>query len=463
MEFRRPVSKKLIIVGVLGVLIFLGYWFYRRNCLRHIFTSYIADTVPSGVRLISGNVSAWMDSMNATLEFSTDKETLKEITKGYTYFGDEISDLYSRFPKVKGSAQYYYKEIKKTARDDFGEKKIRESYFPVYLAWQEQTKRVNACVNYAGDSRSEFIIKEFMDRRLIDCLLGKDKPLDQASQGLTKLIEEDLKGINGLVGYIGRFQVYLIANEYEKALVDINLVLGMRNYYIPIMERNYLCDRGDIYMAMGKYAEALDDYNAALKLNNELKDPQIVKKYVEERDLYKESETERYPDRARSFLGGNYDLSTSNDADVLFLLKRAKAYRKLKRYEETIQDLTQAIEEKSSDPHAEKTECYFYRGLVYKEMNEPEKAKKDFAQAQSLGHELVENSSVFYGGTYFYGPYKWYYPDGTLKAQVSYLNGKREGPYTLYRENGILGGGGNYKNDKQEGMFTCDGEGKVIK
>ena len=48
---------------------------------------------------------------------------------------------------------------------------------------------------------------------------------------------------------------------------------------------------------------------------------------------------------------------------------------------------------------------------------------------------------------------KAYYPNGELKIEANYKNGKLEGIGKRYYESGRLQGNGNYKNDKVEGIF----------
>lgn len=459
---KKFIFLAVVVIGVLGMLLSFTRWSYQRY-LRSIFTSYISDTVPAGVHLIGGQVHSWLD-LFVNLEFEVDKNTLKEITKNYNLVEDEVPEL-GIFPEVKGPAHYYYKEVKKTT--DYyvgGEKKTHEYCITTYLVWQEQTRRANVRVTnscYPHNLEAELRLEKRI--RKIESYLEEGN-LGGAFQDLNQLIADDPKGAGGRA-YDERFCLYLITNEYEKALEDINVLLGMRKYYSPFKEMDYLCDRGDIYMAMDKYTEALNDYTSALKLNNELKDPQALKRYeVEWRNKYKLNEAEDDSEKFVFKAGDPWYSGSRREAP--FLLNRAKAYRKLQRYDEAIQDLTRVIEESSSECNKDtKGESYFYRGLVYKEINEPEKAKKDFVQVQSLGDKLTEGSFIrVHGKCCYYGTYKWYYPDGTLKAQGSYHNSKYEGPYKWYHENGILRCSGNYKNNKEEGIFTWfDKAGKLIK
>ncbi|MFH1622777.1 MAG: toxin-antitoxin system YwqK family antitoxin [Candidatus Omnitrophota bacterium] len=50
------------------------------------------------------------------------------------------------------------------------------------------------------------------------------------------------------------------------------------------------------------------------------------------------------------------------------------------------------------------------------------------------------------------GPVKGYYPNGNLRFESYYKNGKLEGKFKFYYESGILQTEKNYKNDKEEGL-----------
>ncbi|OCR99065.1 hypothetical protein A9K75_08620 [Campylobacter fetus subsp. testudinum] len=56
------------------------------------------------------------------------------------------------------------------------------------------------------------------------------------------------------------------------------------------------------------------------------------------------------------------------------------------------------------------------------------------------------------------GLIKGYYPDGTLKWEANYVNGKKNGEYREYCDDGDIAFLENYKNDKQHGLkqvFNC--------
>ena len=52
------------------------------------------------------------------------------------------------------------------------------------------------------------------------------------------------------------------------------------------------------------------------------------------------------------------------------------------------------------------------------------------------------------------GPWVAYYPNGQLRAQGTYEDGKLDGPYVSYYENGQLEEQGNYKDGKEEGLWV---------
>ena len=53
---------------------------------------------------------------------------------------------------------------------------------------------------------------------------------------------------------------------------------------------------------------------------------------------------------------------------------------------------------------------------------------------------------------------KEFYPDGKLKSETNYENGKLEGIAKIYYENGQLRGKGNFRNGVKEGLWVIYNE-----
>src|SRR5208283_1279346 len=65
--------------------------------------------------------------------------------------------------------------------------------------------------------------------------------------------------------YFARHQAWYRIGEFEKAINDLGVSISLRPHYV-----NYLC-RGRVVSQLGRYREALQDYDAAEVLAGDLK------------------------------------------------------------------------------------------------------------------------------------------------------------------------------------------------
>ncbi len=85
--------------------------------------------------------------------------------------------------------------------------------------------------------------------------------------------------------------------------------------------------------------------------------------------------------------------------------------------------------------------------------------KSYYLGGQLLSHYFTQNDEK---GT-FHGKFKYYYPNGQLKATVSFNKGLLEGEYKRYHDNGQLQEIGTFKNGYRVGIWKkYDKNGNLI-
>ena len=61
------------------------------------------------------------------------------------------------------------------------------------------------------------------------------------------------------------------------------------------------------------------------------------------------------------------------------------------------------------------------------------------------------------------GPWVFYYPDGKVQAEATFVGGREEGSYRVYRENGVPFYIGQYRNGARVGLWEVyDEEGNMV-
>lgn len=132
-----PRKKKLDSIGkwVVCLILFfslaaLWHWSSRSSYRSRLFTHYIANPVPAGVKILDGTAFKWQDTWSCNLLFKTDKKTFQELAKDYGPFTlddrTHASLLWEHFDRLHNPACY---RKKVTLSDRY--------YDDCYLFWDE--------------------------------------------------------------------------------------------------------------------------------------------------------------------------------------------------------------------------------------------------------------------------------------------------------------------------------------
>ena len=424
----KKIFYPIFVLVALFLLTFYWHHLSYQRYLGKIFKYYISDPIPTTVKLIDGNHVAWLD-LFVDLNFITDEETFKEISKDYEPIIGNLSGCYY-FPSSKDATVYFYKEIE-----------VSEGFYRAYyLSRNEYNKKTY--LNVSNGQTSYVQIGEFLQR---------DGQYQAALDNYEKALENDSSSELGGGVFDVRYGLYAIMGEYEKAAEDLSTLIEMRDTYGLLLEGEYRADRADIYEWLGRYQAAADDYSRSLEiLEGCIDEIAEGKKESGQRSCQDLSiDWEKYS--ANSGIGNQeyYEGEMTR-----FVMKRGNAYRKAGQYEKAISDFSAAIEGKLTDRML--GDCYFFRGLCYRALNEKEKMRSDWEKAQSLGDKLVDGTYNHWIDRTKYnvfkikeGKFTWYYLNGNISFEVNYVNDKREGKYTSYYDNGAIKKIGYYKDGKK--------------
>jgi Tfp pilus assembly protein PilF len=141
----------------------------------------------------------------------------------------------------------------------------------------------------------------------------------------------------------------------------------MQFYDIPTARNN----RGNAYITLGKYQQAIDDYNAAIRI-----DPRYAKAYVN-RGLALT--------HIHEYQKALHDFNTALDLDIQdssVYFNRGNVFKALGSYERALEDYTKAL---SLNP--ENVDAYNNRGTTYLKLIKLEMAIEDFTSALTLDPE----------------------------------------------------------------------------
>lgn len=183
----------------------------------------------------------------------------------------------------------------------------------------------------------------------------------------------------------------LFENEvYDVALDNANLFV--KNY--PTNEHAYGL-RGAANMRRDNYEEAVVDFTKAISYSREpmFKDYYILQK-IKCMPFLKISKEEKLSEFNKISPDTIYKVLTTKQRMEYFSAKAILEFD-LKMYAEAIQDCTKAIEAKSD------ILAYFYRGLSYKELNQKDLAKKDFATIIAICKYNNDEACSYYIDTTF--------------------------------------------------------------
>ena len=134
---------------------------------------------------------------------------------------------------------------------------------------------------------------------------------------------------------------------------------------LSLLSRIY-CERGDCYLSLKRYQQALDDYNQAIKLNTSL-----IRAYTARANVY--NQLDRYED---ALLELNRALEIEPDNEFV-LLSRGSIYEHMKCYEEALSD----FERISESEFKFKPVALSEKGIIQYKMGKYQEAAKSLTEA----------------------------------------------------------------------------------
>ncbi|ACL05116.1 Tetratricopeptide TPR_2 repeat protein [Desulfatibacillum aliphaticivorans] len=165
-----------------------------------------------------------------------------------------------------------------------------------------------------------------------------------------------------------RGTLYWVLGRYDEALQDFDKAVDMQ----PDSALNYI-NRGNVYADMGDVERAIEDYNQAITL-----DPNNGLAYSNRGLAW--SSLKRFdqaiPDLDKAIAFGHEGVYKS-------LMKRGVIRYGTKDYNGAVEDFSRVIK-----MHPGFTEAYYFRGLAYQQLNEAEKAQTDLQTAMDLQKAL---------------------------------------------------------------------------
>jgi tetratricopeptide (TPR) repeat protein len=220
-----------------------------------------------------------------------------------------------------------------------------------------------ALIGDAGRDVDNSLLKQW-GQRLIECVNSGDLILY-----LSCLINDaSLDRADRVAAYEVRGEMYRRLGRYDQALADFNHALELRPD-----DSWAIGSRGQTYRSMGRYEEAIADLNRAIEVHPD-KDWMIVARGQTRRLMG------RYEEALTDF---NRAIELHPGRDWI-IAHRGETYRLMDRYDEALADFTRAIE-----LHPENAWAIGSRGQTYQSMGRYEEALADFTRAIELHPEYA--------------------------------------------------------------------------
>lgn len=255
----------------------------------------------------------------------------------------------------------------------------------------------------------------------------KEKLDEHRLIGYTRAIELEPCAWN----FYQRGDFYLRRGQYDKALADYKRAVEFKPSYEfldlpkdfeePVNEQRLISctkqlerepntvltffERGNAYFAMGKYAQAIDDYSKAMDFSIRTCCQKRGKAYCELKrydeaikDFRRAIETEEYLTDELYFdcglaclEGGRYEDAVHSFNEVILInpndaaahYNRGEAYFNLRKYEAAKRDFDKYIRFEPKDPDG-----YKMRGKCYRALGDTSRAQADFARVGISGRRL---------------------------------------------------------------------------
>ncbi|GCF11829.1 tetratricopeptide repeat protein [Dictyobacter arantiisoli] len=170
---------------------------------------------------------------------------------------------------------------------------------------------------------------------------------------------------------VGRSVVYVIMEEYEQALLNLNRAIGLDERVAGRL--GAYGNRGQAFAALKRYDEAITDFYQALYFK-----PDDVILLNRLGAAYTDSGR---PEHSLE----HYQKALSLQPRMAFTYNnRGEAYRLLERYDEALADFNQALEIDEM-----LATVYYNRGLVYENLVAPQQSINDYTHALSLDPTFI--------------------------------------------------------------------------
>ncbi len=176
-------------------------------------------------------------------------------------------------------------------------------------------------------------------------------------------------GINRLIIFLLRGTSYTYLGKFDEAVADFNLVIqaDSQNTVARI-------NRGYAYYELGKTEEAMTDFDQAIKIN-----PNFAAAYINRGNVFSKNE-----DYDQAVIDFNHALQI-NPQFAIGYFNRGNTFRELKKYKEALADYEQVIK---IDPGY--APAYYNRASLYIELKIYEKAIEDYNKVIEINPQYVE-------------------------------------------------------------------------